>query len=234
MPKICVLADSHAAALKRGWPLIEDDFPGTELTFFAGTSTEWSNLRAADGKLVPTSKVLRGQFGRSAQGETEISGDFDAYLLCSIGLAISFALKQWVRQEQRDWPAHREAVARQARHTNCALVLAMLRKITAKPVLLIAAPFQPRDYCLFSPAIDDDAAAKIRGDFFAECEALAADHAATFLPQPKKTWAPNGVTTRMQFASPELPDGREDRRHCTPRYGAIVLRAVLESGFGTN
>lgn len=233
MPKICVLSDSHAAALKQGWSQIEEDFPETRLTFFAGTSTEWNTVRALEGKLVSTSPVLRDQFRRSGRG-SEIADAFDAYIVYSIGLAISFALKQWVKQEQKDWDAHRTAAAMHVQTTNCAYALGQLRKITARPVLLIAAPFQPRDFCLFSPSIDDEAAAKIRGDFFAQCEALAKDHGASFFPQPQRTWAPNGVTTKMKFASPALPDGREDRRHCTPRYGAILMRAVLKSGFGSD
>jgi hypothetical protein len=229
--RLCVLADSHAAAIKLGWPMIEEDFPDVHPTFFAGTSTEWNTVRAVDGKLVSASPMLKDQFRRSGRG-SEIPGDFDAYIVYSIGLAISVALKQWVKQEQKDWEAHRAAVAMHVRTTNCAHTLGQLRKITAKPVLLIAAPFQPHAHCLFSPSLDDEAAAKIRETFFAECEALAADHGAAFFPQPQRTWAPNGVTTKMKFASTERPDGREDRRHCTPRYGAILMRAVLESGFG--
>src|SRR5690349_2535471 len=100
--KICVLSDSHAASLKRGWSLIEEDFPGTELTFFAGTSGEWNSLRAVDGKLVPESAILREQFGRSAHGMTEIADEFDAYIVCGMGLAISVALKFWARLETKD------------------------------------------------------------------------------------------------------------------------------------
>ncbi|MBV9992803.1 MAG: hypothetical protein JOZ72_16105 [Alphaproteobacteria bacterium] len=228
---ICVLADSHAAALRRGWSLIEEEFPGTALTFFAGTSGEWNSLRLDDGKLAPTSPILQEHFARSAR-KPAIADDYDAYLVCSIGLAISFALKQWLQQDRQDWPLHRAAVARHIRNTNCAHALALLRKITAKPVLLMAAPFQPQDYCLFSPSLDDETTTRIRTEFFEECEALAARNRATFFRQPKRTWAPNGVTTQMQFASLSLPDGRDDRRHCNPRYGALVLRRVLESGFG--
>lgn len=232
--KICVLADSHAAALRRGWLLIKDDFPGTELTFFAGTSTEWNSLRVADGKLVPESRVLRDQFGRSAGGMTEIADAFDAYLVCGLGLTISTALKTWLRLEIKDWPMLRTAIAWHIGNITCAHVLATLREITAKPVLLLAAPFQPREFCAFSPTIGDETAAAIRTIFFEECEKLAANRKAAFFPQPKRTWAANGVTTKMKFANPDLPDGKEDRRHCTPEYGAIVVRAALESSLAND
>jgi len=231
--KICILADSHAAALKRGWSLIQDDFPGTELTFFAGTSGEWNSLRVIDGKLVPESAVLREQFARSAHHVTEIADDFDAYLICGIGLAISPALKFWLRQEKKEWPMLRTAVAWHISNINAAHVLAALREITAKPILLLAGPFQPRAFCLFSPSINSESAAAIRTIFFEECEALAAKHEATFFPQPKKTWAPNGVTTKMRFANPDLLDGKEDRRHCTPEYGAIILTDILENALAS-
>jgi len=226
--KICVLSDSHAASLKRGWTIIKADFSGTELTFFAGTSGEWNSLRAVDGKLVPESAVLREQFARSVHRKAEIADEYDAYIICSIGLAISSALKTWVRQDPKDWAMHRAIVAAHIQHTNCAHVMATLREITTKPVLLILGPFQPKKFCLFSPSIASEDAAAIRRIFFEECGALAAKHGAMFIPQPETTWAPNGVTTKMKFANPEPLNGQEDRRHCTPEYGAIVLRDVLE------
>jgi hypothetical protein len=104
----------------------------------------------------------------------------------------------------------------------------MLHEITAKPVLLIASPFQPQKFCLFSQSIDDESATAVRTIFFEECEALATKYGAAFAPQPEETWAENGVTTKMEFANPDLLNGQEDRRHCTAEYGAIVLTDILK------
>lgn len=232
--RICVLADSHAAALKRGWASVKSEYPETDLTFFAGTAAEWGSMRVVDGQLAPESAILREQFGRTTHGMTEIAGDFDAYLICSLGLAISFALKLCARQEQKDWANLRTAVAWHIANGHCAHVLGRLREITAKPTLLLAAPFQPRKFCAFSPSLDQETSVAARTIFFEECEALAAKHNAAFLPQPKSTWAVNGVTTRMKFASQELLNGKEDRRHCTAEYGAIVLKSVFARGFAAD
>ncbi|HTT98339.1 MAG TPA: hypothetical protein VMF58_09840 [Rhizomicrobium sp.] len=230
-----MLADSHAAALKHGWSLIEKDFPGTEFTFFPGTiKSEWSSLRAIDGKLVPQSPVLREHFARCVHRKSEIEDEYDAYLICGITLSIAITLKTWLGLEDKDWATHRAIVAARIGAGNAAHVLAVLREITTKPVLLLAAPFQPRAFCLFSPSLDAETAATIRTIFHEECERLAARHGAKFFAQPRETWAANGVTTKMRYANKQPVNGREDRHHCTAEFGAIVLRAVLEQGFAAD
>ncbi|SRR5579862_6870252 len=229
MTKICLMGDSHAAALKRGWTRIAGDFPGTEITFFAGDKAEWHNVHAAEGKLVPASARLREQFVRSTKDMEEIASDFDAYIVCSLDLGILMPLGFWASGRYPDWESYRAAVNALVRHSGAAHILTELRKIATAPALLAAAPFQPQGFCKWSPSLDDATTARLRALFESECEALAADHAALFVPQAEETIAPNNVTTKMEFAARSRTAEREDTRHCNDDYGAIALAKILSA-----
>ena len=229
MTKICLMGDSHAAALKRGWTRIAGDFPGTGITFFAGDKSEWHSVRAVDGKLVPASARLREQFVRSTKDVEEIPSDFDAYIVCGLDLGILMPLGFWASGLYPDWESYRAAVNAFVRHCGAAHILTELRKITAAPVFVAAAPFQPQAFCKWSPSLEAATSARLRALFEDECKALAADHGAVFVPQPEETIAPNRVTTKMAFAAPSRDTGREDTRHCNENYGAIVLANVLKA-----
>src|ERR1700755_3523959 len=100
---ICLMGDSHAAALKKGWIRITQRFTQAEITFFAGTSADWATLHVANGRLVPGTERLSAEFARSSRGPEEIDASYDAYILCGLGLAISFPLRLWTHHEQPDW-----------------------------------------------------------------------------------------------------------------------------------
>lgn len=224
------MGDSHASALKRGWLRIQNDFPETEITFFAGDKAEWHNVHAMGGKLVPDSARLREQFARSTKGVEEISPDFDTYIVCSLNLGILMPLGFWASGQYADWESYRAAVNAFVRHSGAAHILTELRKIAAAPALVAAAPFQPQAFCKWSPSFDDATSARLRALFEHECEALCADHAAIFVAQAEETIAQNRVTTRTEFAAVSRDPAREDRRHCNEEYGAIALAKILKAG----
>ena len=227
--KICLLGDSHAAALRQGWFRIHRNFPQFEICFFAGLSEHWPSVTARDGALVAGSETLQEQFARSSRGIRVIAADYDAYVVSSLRLAISFPLRLWTRQGITEWGAYREAVTKSVHETACADVLSKLRQITAAPIFVLAAPHQPAGYCKSSPLLDLETAHRVGANFTAACEELAAKHAAVFIPQPLGTLAPNRVTTRMEFANPPSSSERDDSRHCNAEYGALALTEVLQT-----
>lgn len=222
---ICVLGNSHSAAMKNGWRIVRNEFPWVDLTFFAGPSADWDSLKIDGDRLVPGTAGLHKRFEMSS-GRNAIDASFDAYVLCGLDLALSFPLRLWTHQNQRDWNAYPRAVAEAVHDTSSARLLPKLRQITDRPALVIAAPHQPHDYCKSSPLLDDGTAARLRAVFDETCTTMAAAHGARFLEQPRETLAPNGITTRMEFANPPSEDA-EDRRHCNGAYGAIVLREAF-------
>lgn len=227
--QICLLGDSHAAALRQGWARIQSGFADIEITFFAAMRAEWPSLGVADRKLVPQSQALREQFERSSKGSHEIAVTYEAYIVCGLGLAISFPLRLVTHNADNGWDEYREAVARHIRDTPCAKILANLRQVTDAPILVLASPHQPLAFCRSSPLLTDSTAWRLQKNFNAACETLAREHAARFISQPEETLSQNRVTTRMEFSNYTSNSEREDRRHCNAGYGAIVMRHVLQS-----
>ncbi|HWA91368.1 MAG TPA: hypothetical protein VG889_15135 [Rhizomicrobium sp.] len=225
---ICLMGDSHAAALRKGWSTVRRDFPKFRVTFFAGTTEDWDSVVVSEARLVPGSEHLKAQFERSSRGVTEIAGGYDAYVLCGLGPRLSEALRLWVNREEKNrttWEAYRAAVAESLRDHECARVLPKLRAISRAPARIVAGPHQPLAFCKSSARLDNATAERLRANFYDECRTFAAEHGATFVPQPEETLAPNGVTTRMEFWSGIA----KDRRHCNGEYGAIVMRNLLRA-----
>jgi hypothetical protein len=224
--RICLMGDSQAGALKLGWNRIHGEFPDVEITFFAGRSTDWHSVTVSDRKLVPGAEHLRDQLRRSSRGLEEISADYDAYIVCGLGLGFGKPLGLWTDRACTDIDSYRTDVAAFVRRSGCAHVLTKLREITAAPALILPAPFQ---HAATAPSLDGAVAAELRRVFLGECEALAALHKAILVAQPAQTVAPDGISTRMEFAAPAVPDApRRDRYHCNEDYGALVMANILE------
>ncbi len=81
--RLCLLGNSHVAALKLG-------FSGSEAVFFASPSRTLRTLQPQDGELVSTDPDLRRRLAKSSGGaETIRVSEFDAFLVvgCALGLA---------------------------------------------------------------------------------------------------------------------------------------------------
>jgi len=226
------MGDSHLGALNLGWRRVATHFPEIEITFFAGQDAEWSSIHVVDSRLVPGSEKLRESFKRSTRGLEDIHANFDAYVLTSLKLAISFPLRLWTHHEHADWNSYQTAVAGHVHDTVLAHVLARLREITDAPVVVMAGAHQPSAFCKASPRLDNETAAKLQANFIHECEVLAAAYNARLVTQPEETLATNGVTTQMRFANASADSGRVDLRHCNAEYGAIAMCHILKTGLG--
>lgn len=230
MRRICLMGDSQAGALKLGWMRIQDEFPDVEITFFAGRSTDWHGVTVSGRTLVAGSEHLREQLRRSSRGLGEIAAGYDTYVVCGLGLGFGKPLGLWTDRVCADWDSYRTEVAAFVRRSGCAYILAKLREITAAPALFLPAPFQ---HAATAPSLDGAVAARLRAVFLGECEALAALHKAILVAQPAETLAPNGISTRMEFAAPAIPNApRRDRYHCNEDYGALVMANILKIKLG--
>jgi hypothetical protein len=229
--RTCIMGDSHVAALKLGWPLIESEFAGAEPTFFVGTNVEWRSVSASDGKLTPHTEALRKQFAASSNGQTQIEAGFDAYAVYGLGLGIGRFLNGALAAPNiADIAQHH--IRKKLRLTTAANVLAMLRSITSARVILVAVPYQPADFNTAVPQLTSEVRGLISAVFLQECESLARDHHVEFMPQPRSTVSADLVTTKMEYARRETKAGVADHIHCNPQYGALVLRQILEAAVG--
>jgi hypothetical protein len=237
MPKVCVIGDSHAAALTLGWPSIKSAFPDLAFTWFAANETLYDGLVLADGKLMATTQELIERFEYTSRGLRAIAGDYDLYLLCGLKLAPQQAFvarkEYWSRHGAIPVAAFKteipEAIEAELRNSAAARMLAMLRTIASAPIGAIAIP---RPHSFDEPrALAPAAIRRLRllaDAFETACRRVAEEHGAIFLPQPAETLADdNAMGSKSVFAA--RPKEDPDRGHKNAAYGAIVLRDALRT-----
>lgn len=84
--RICVLGNSHTAALKGGWES-GGGRPGLVPDFFGALSSGMASLAFSDGQLLPQDPEAAAFFRSiSGTGKGAIAADYDAFLLCGMGL----------------------------------------------------------------------------------------------------------------------------------------------------
>jgi hypothetical protein len=237
--QICVIGDSHTAALNAGWTSVAGEFPDVTLTFFAAGREKLVRLVVQDGALVAGDKHLRLAFKHSSGGADRIIPRFDRYVLCGLGSGMRTILPLFrALRPATIAPDDRQIVSNACYAACMARLLAMtplmwlleqVRHISDAPALLVPTPsFAPR------PAFDNmqqtGEAACLAALFVRAFDSLAAPHGARFLPQPRETLDSSVLCTDpIHFrGAVHLSDGGDDdQNHCNAAYGAIVLRHVL-------
>lgn len=82
MLRLCVLGNSHAAALKQAWDALSDSYPGIRLTFFASRGSTLSELKLSGDRLVPASQLLASRLTFTSGGSGYVHlARFDAFLV---------------------------------------------------------------------------------------------------------------------------------------------------------
>lgn len=237
MHKVCIIGDSHVAALRKGWAGIKSEFPDFVLTYFAAEEAPYEGLVIQDGSLLAANPKLAEMFELTSGGLRVIGPDYDLYILCGLKLTPQHALI--VRKEY--WSRHKDAIPVEVfetefataieadlRRSQSARTLKMLRATTKAPIALIANP-RPHE---FDETVKNPPQSAIRSNrmladaFETACRRIAEESAAVFLPQPGETLSShNALNTKPVFAARSSDD--PDRGHKNAAYGAIVLRDAL-------
>jgi hypothetical protein len=222
MASVCVIGDSHAAALKTGWNFIHGDFPELKLDFFAAMGKYMSQLAVRDGALVPLLDDLRRRIKHTSGGIESIAGTYDYYLICGLGLRAPRAPNvpdDVVLERMRQMAPELLAVQ----------TVKKLRAITSAPIGVIPTPYRSSE----APEAEAnrDRAARGIALFGTACEGAFGEFQAELFTQPAETLSDDGAYTNAVFArSPErwyfTQDG-EDHTHMDGSFGAIVLRHAL-------
>lgn len=250
MREICVIGNSHIAALKLGWDAIRSDFPDAELFFFGAPGQKMVGLTAMNGQLEPTDDVQRRYFRKTSGGRESIHGNYAAYLLHAMQFSV-WKLEWFIRKER---PENQKRDARRPissacflecvlgilRDTRAVQTIAELRKITNGPITLTPQPMPSEDQSDSTLAYLDrigDAAA-VNDTFVAAANILAAELNIEFLPQPAEALAGPCKTKRLYSTdSVRLAGGlrmappQDDYHHMNAAYGALLLRTWLVSSF---
>lgn len=239
--RICIIGDSHAAALKAGWDTIKDGETGRDVAFFAAPLPLLEHLAVEDGKLVAADERLAEHFGHTARGATAIGADHDANIVCGQGLgftgmlfvynhcrAIGMAPLKGALQLSRS--AFDAAVDEHLGASRAIRTLEKLRQVSRAPTLLIATPIpararRPQVWTRLEANGDKE---RVLSIFRESCARLATRHGAVFLPQPAETFVED-MTTRAELArgAARLTAAPDDLYHMNAIYGEIILRAAF-------
>lgn len=240
MQRICVIGDSHAAALKLGWETIRAGLPDIELDFYAAPKPHMAAFAAEDGKLVATSTALKKFLEQTSEGRFSIDGSYDLYLVCGIGAGLE-AVAQTVKQLMMDAAVKGEALAddrlrrgmaRQMRDVEACVFLEKLRRITEAPIGLIARPLQGAGN--FANYLRAKGEERRVAEFYADCfdRVVRKQSRARFLSQPVETLGKGPLSTAEHFfhrpARIAVQGVENDGNHANGDYGAIVMRSALE------
>lgn len=238
MISVCLIGDSHLAALKMGWPAIQADFPDVSLRFYAGGAATMLGLEVQDGALVAAAPELRRKFEMTSGGSYKIADVYDLYVLCGLGLSVRLA-----RDVFRKIPAQADAESLDAltarlrtelAGTLMMTVLGQLRRITEARTLVVASPHPAEADMGISARLKRRGLDGVAGRVFNDaCRMMAGDQGAGFLPQPDATLSESAIATDSRYARQPsrftVQDPEDDLRHMNDKYGAIVLRAALSA-----
>jgi hypothetical protein len=248
MKRICVIGNSHIAAIKEGWEIIKGDFPHLDITFFGAPSGKMNGLGVFNGVLRPKHgrEELREFLTVTSQGKSQIEGDYDAYLACGLGYSGSWiaTLFKYYRTdpEPRDkrQPISAEcfehAVDGYFRKKLCMQTVQKLRRITSQPIGIIPTPFQsdhaehPKVQFLRNGA----SVQRVADGFHAVSMKIAQEYRVRFFFQPEETLASPLQTKEIysrgsvRLSTNEKHEEDEDS-HMNGQYGAITLRRVLDA-----
>lgn len=243
MSRVCLIGDSHLAALKLGWNSLAPEFPHARLSFFAAPGKSLEGLAVRDGALVPTGNALLGSLKLTSGGETRIAGDYDVYVVHGLELSTGFALdvcrKYRAESQAKDWrtPVSDDcfvhAILGAARDCLAGQTMAKVRAISAAPILFCPVPMaDARNQKIRQTLSAAGEAADVVALFGLACDTLARAIGGRFLPQPAETLEEDGIGTKASYSSSparfhaELAK-RNDNSHMNTDYGIAVLKRIM-------
>jgi hypothetical protein len=248
MTAICVIGDSHVAALKQGWDNVQGEFHDVRLSFLAAPGGRLKNLAVVNGKLAPASDELRRALLNNAGGISEIGGGYDGYIVCGLKFGVSYVAQ--IQQRYRLAPAANDdrhplsedcllRAAAGSLHTSVAAQTVMkLRQITDAPIGLLPIPMRNEEEPIFKwPWIRQNAEEKTVAAVFAiACDRLEKDLNIQIFQQPAATLS-SPLSTKSSYAQGATRlSGKligelrgDDYRHMNASYGALCLRRILAS-----
>jgi hypothetical protein len=254
--RVCILGNSHVAALRAAWGQQPDRWPGLHPSFVAAPRSLLQHMAVLDGTLVPTDATTRAALQRLC-GQTEVTlAAQDAFVIVGLSVTLATALQpyrdaRWPGLPSLDqWPdlhslPHRfvsaeaaQAIVSDMLHRRLGVQLVQrLRAATPCPIYLIP---QPRSSDMIlkhrSPAtrlhriaIGNGDGAAIAGLFDRSLAMTLAAAGAQLLPQPAPTIRQHLLTDHRFMAGPErLEPVHEQDTPDTNHANALYGAVVLD------
>ncbi|SEN55564.1 hypothetical protein SAMN04489859_100985 [Paracoccus alcaliphilus] len=229
MIRLCVLSNSHSAALKLAWDEMSADHPDIALTFFAARGGRIGKLQVRGDELVPLDDILADQIALTSGGKRSVRpNDYDAFLVYGYGKA---QLKGGGAARFSSAFADRVTIERARKRLLSERLLIRLRKITDKPVFICPCPL---------PTQQDGKSAPRLKDYHDEMDLLQrvvfSPLSATLVPQPAETIL-DGSATRPEYGEGSVrlrvpgeglaAHDSGERLHMNKEYGRVWLTHFL-------
>lgn len=248
--RLCILGDSHVAAVKRGFDLISSDYPGVDVKYFAKPSDSLLDLVSKSGVLTMRKKEQRA-FMMDNFGYSEIDpSSFDGFLcvgMCpSVHEFVKFQKSHKLSFQSSTAPQYVSEYAYLAafddvfdssvlRH-----VCQKLSEIVRKPTLVTLNPRRSESVLelhgdvaqSYKEIIAQGDGQKI-SDLLERAIKRNLPEGMLYLPPPPQTLL-QGILTRNTYSdgSFRLGSNREhdkrDRKHMNEKYGMEIARAAIE------
>lgn len=242
---ICVIGNSHIAAIMLGWKQIEAEHPGITFTFFGAPGTLMEELRAEGRRLVPKTAELRDFLARTTS-KPEISGDYECYVVCGLDFKIGVLrpLLARYRGESQTIDARTplsdecfvQSLCGSLSACPAVKIIDRVKGITAAPVVLVpqalhaeSAPFK-----WLSKAEADGEDSTIANYFWRACRKIGADLGVSVVLQPEYTKA-SPLRTKSAYSEGSIRLGsdavhrKNEPFHMNSAYGVAIIRELLEN-----
>jgi hypothetical protein len=243
---ICVIGDSHLAALKLGYDNLDDEFKDVKLTFFGSFASSFNELKLKDNALVPVSNQVKKRMRMTSGGLGYIPlENYDIFILHGLELSFHNFVRKGLSNLKTSHMVQLQTAEWQSvtHYINQTLSFRLANKISIsnKPILLSPQPF-------LSEEIVNSANSKYefwrklvgKNNMNTQTEIKAAltawlNHLQQFnfieqLPSTicqdffsKNEYSSNSVMM-FDMASKH---GSEDIVHMNPKYGELVIRTII-------
>jgi len=250
--RICVIGNSHLAAVKLGWEAVETG--ETEAVFLSATGPRLRDLAVVDGVLTapePVATLMRELTGVSAVAVAEV----DAFVLVGLRFSVNRAVQ--VFTTHRTWAANDPAAGggahlvsagcfsgavRNLLETSMALILAArIRSASRAPLFIIPQPaaservlqMTTAETAVWRDIVRHRRTSELNETYLASCAAVERARDVRVLQQPRTTIV-NDMFTMSTFDSPPFDQsgkpvrgGTIDPFHTNGAYGALVVAELL-------
>jgi hypothetical protein len=108
MKRVCLVGDSHLAAIKSGWEIVGREYPEIEASFFGAPAEKSENIAFESGRLVPKTEQAARYFKLTSGGQEFMSpADYDLIVLVGFGFSLGPVIRGY-RSFRTDSQRYRE------------------------------------------------------------------------------------------------------------------------------
>lgn len=252
--RICVIGNSHIAALKKAWDSgVQSETPSIELVFFGSHQDSLKSVYLSDGRLSTRDESVRRALAMTTglQDPELTLSSFDCFLLHAL-VNPNWPLPYTLRLDQHaasngsspSLGLVQAVVAEKLHESVLAHMVDTIRSGSDLPIVVSPQPYlsvdvlehplQGRRYHHMA-RLDGREGPDFRDEYQSALDGLARKHSLAILPQPTETVSKRYFTAHEFCAGSvrlskqmDVEHPSDDFAHMNVRYGALVLRDALK------